>query len=164
MGLLPLPRRCVRARRRSPASRSAPLAAYLVGGTVAWCALGSIARAEEFQTDFTRCQCAIAKRSDDCSRQTANFTIRSFVGGPAAADVAAHCERLRKRLCGDVFDLDAATRWQPKCVVVLHASRTSYARAVGAGGTQTVGSSNVSFAAGRITARRIDLLPADADK
>jgi hypothetical protein len=125
---------------------------------------GRVALADEFPAGLASCGYALANETEECSRQTANFLVRSFVGGPAAADVAAHCERLRDHLGCKVFDFDASARWQRKCVVVLHASRAAYARAVGAGGSQTVGSSNVSFSAGRITQRRIDLLAADADK
>jgi hypothetical protein len=90
--------------------------------------------------------------------------VRSFVGGPAAADVAQQCESLSAQLRRDVFGLEATTRWQPKCKVVLHATRQDYATAVGRGASQTVGSSAISISGGRVTQRRIDLLVVNAEQ
>lgn len=90
--------------------------------------------------------------------------MQSFVNGPHASDAASHCERVCAQLRSNVFSIAATTQWHPKCMVVLHASRESYRRAVGAGASQTVGSSSVSFSAGRVTKRRIDLLAAGSEQ
>lgn len=90
-----------------------------------------------------------------------NFLVRSFDGGPHATDVARHCEDVCRQLREEVFGLEPSARWQPKCMIVLHASRASYAAAVGPGAMQTIGSSTVSLSGGRVTKRRVDLLAVD---
>jgi len=110
------------------------------------------------------CECPCATHRDECAAQSHSFVVRSFVGGPTAEGVAQHGEQLRSLLRRDVFDLDATNRWHPRCAVVLHPTRQSYLTAVGPAAAQTVGSSSVTFAAGRVTERRIDLLASDAQR
>jgi hypothetical protein len=112
----------------------------------------------------TNCKCATARSRGQCAAQFGNFEVRSFLGGPAADDVARHCDQVYSQLCHNVFDLDPTTHWQPKCRVVLHATRQAYANSVGRGAAQTVGSSTVSLSGGRVTERRIDLLAANAEQ
>lgn len=75
-----------------------------------------------------------------------------------ANDLARHAEALRTRLksqwLGDAADAD----WNPRCQVVLHASRRAYVDASGRGSESTAGSSLVNVSGNRITSRRIDLL------
>jgi hypothetical protein len=110
------------------------------------------------------CEWTRATAQADGTHTSTNFVIRSFRGGPHAADVARHCEQVCLRLRSEVFGLEPSARWQPRCTVVLHASRSSYAAAAGPGGSQTIGSSTVSLSGGRVTQRRIDLLAVDAVK
>lgn len=110
------------------------------------------------------CQCSTARTYQQCTAGSSGFVVRSFVGGPAAADVARQCELVCSQLRRDVFGLEAATRWQPKCNVVLHATRQDYASAVGRGASQTVGSSAISISGGRVSQRRIDLLVVNAEQ
>jgi hypothetical protein len=110
------------------------------------------------------CKCANAAKPDECAATSPNFVVRSYVGGPAAASVSEHCEQVRRQLGREVFDLDATDSWQPRCTVVLHASRQTYMKAVGAAGQSTAGSTSVTFRAGTIAGRRIDLLVLAADK
>lgn len=100
----------------------------------------------------------------DCGCHGSNFVVRSFVGGPRAADVARHCEEICAQLSSEVFGLKQSARWTPKCVVVLHPSKSNYLAAVGGNGAQTIGSSTISLSGGRVTERRIDLLAADPKK
>ncbi|MGD9636038.1 MAG: hypothetical protein AB7G28_03095 [Pirellulales bacterium] len=60
--------------------------------------------------------------------------------------------------------MESAATWNPKCTVVLHASRSNYLAAVGGSGSQTIGTSTISLSAGRVTQRRIDLLAVDPAK
>ena len=104
------------------------------------------------------CRCSIASAERQCSAESKDFVVRSFVGGPDAYDVVRHCDAVCAQLRANVFGLHEATRWRPRCRVVLHASRQSYLRAVGAVGGQTIGSSSITLSGGRVTGRRIDLV------
>lgn len=108
------------------------------------------------------CRCATAQTRDQCAAEFDNFVVGSFLGGPAAADIAQHCDLVRAQLRHDVFGLDGAARWQPKCRVILHATRQDYRNAVGRGASQTIGSSTIRMSGGRVTQRRIDLLAINA--
>jgi hypothetical protein len=110
------------------------------------------------------CHCAAAGRASECTAASPRFVVRSFVSGPKATEVARHCEAVCSNLRSEVFHLPNEARWQPKCQVVLHASRGAYERAVGPGSGQTVGTSNITFAGGRVTQRRIDLLASDGEQ
>jgi hypothetical protein len=55
---------------------------------------------------------------------------------------------------GEISDTD----WNPRCELILHASRETYRAAIGRGGEATFGSSMIDSKGGRITIRRIDLL------
>jgi hypothetical protein len=113
---------------------------------------------------FGEWHCARAAIATDCAATSDNFFVRSYIGGPAATSVSEYCERVRRQLGREVFDLDAKDSWQPRCTVVLHASRQTYIKAVGGAGQSTAGSTNVTFRAGTIASRRIDLLVLAADK
>ena len=104
------------------------------------------------------CECSMAASRNDSVAESPNFVITSFVNGPKAADVANHCESICSYLRANVFDLSPNARWQPKCHVVFHNSREAYKRTVGTSGSQTIGSSTITFVGGRVSQRRIDLL------
>lgn len=112
--------------------------------------------------DNRDCICAAA--AHECAATSANFTVRSYVAGPQAAAVARRCEHICAELRSQVFGIAPGTRWQPRCAVVLHATRDAYHRAVGDAAAQTVGSSTVSFSGGRVAARRIDLFTERPDE
>lgn len=156
------------ARRWSPFHRSLLFNACVIAALIALGVVRAAPAGDSIRADFIAmrgaCECATASRPDQCAAQSANFVVRSFVHGPAATDVAKHCERICAQLRREVFASDDSQRWQPRCVVVLHHSRSNYLAAVGRGGTQTVGSSNVTFGSGRVTGRRIDLLATDFER
>jgi len=104
------------------------------------------------------CRCSIVTSRIDSNAESQRFVVTSFVNGPRATDVAKHCESLCSHLRTNVFDLPAIEPWQPKCHVVFHKSREAYTRAVGLNGSQTIGSSTITFVAGHVSQRRIDLL------
>jgi hypothetical protein len=110
------------------------------------------------------CRCSIAQTRQQCAAESSNFAVRSFVGGPNAKDVLQHCESVCSQLRGGVFGIDARARWQPKCKVFLYATRQDYLNAVGSGAAQTVGNSAITFSAGRVTQRRINLLASNAEQ
>ena len=122
------------------------------------------ASADEAETCSAACRCSVARTRQQCAAECSNFFVRSFLGGPNAADAAQHCEQVCARLRSDVFGVDERTRWQPKCNVVLHATRQSYLNAVEHGGSQTIGSSTISLSGGRVTQRRIDLLAVNPEQ
>ncbi len=112
----------------------------------------------------TECCCSTAQSRRQCAAESGNFSVRSFLGGPAAVDVAQHCNLVCDQLRRNLFGLEAAAHWTPACKVVLHATRQDYSDAVGQGASQTVGSSAISISGGRVTQRRIDLLATNAEQ
>jgi hypothetical protein len=110
------------------------------------------------------CEWSPAQARSDCTASSANFVVCSFVGGPAADDVAHHCEHVCAQLRADVFGMEKSARWQAMCRIVLHETRSSYLHAVERGGSQTIGSSTISLSGGRVTQRRIDLLAVNPEQ
>ncbi len=89
---------------------------------------------------------------------TPNFVIRSYNGGPNAAKFAQVCEAMRSQIQNKWFGKVSVDSWKPACGIVLHATKSSYLRAVGPGAGETSGSSLINQQGGRIVSRRIDLL------
>lgn len=90
--------------------------------------------------------------------ETTNFRVCCDESEALAIDLSRHAESLRAKLRSQWLGEDSGTDWTPKCEVVLHSSRQSYAAAVGRGSERTVGSSLVKVAGGQITNRRVDLV------
>jgi hypothetical protein len=82
-----------------------------------------------------------------------SFVVTSRHSAHDAREVARFCEESRARLqsqwCGR-----AGSAWVPRCHIVIHASASSYISTVGAGGSQTFGSSLISFGADKRPSRR----------
>ncbi|TWT29513.1 gluzincin family metallopeptidase [Blastopirellula retiformator] len=97
-------------------------------------------------------------KADGWDRQSDNFQIRTFRGGPSAVKLLARCEQLRSDLQQVWLGGDDRHDWSPRCQVIVHASKASYQTAIGRGGAQTSGSSLVQSVEGEIVLRRIDLL------
>ena len=87
-----------------------------------------------------------------------NFTVQSYEHGPSASKVLKLCEALRDELHRVWGGKGLMDRWQPRCEVVVHASKKSYLSIVGPGGGQTKGSSFIQIEGGKVIGRRIDLL------
>lgn len=87
-----------------------------------------------------------------------HFHVRSPADGPSAESVLKLCESLREELQQTWGGNDPPQSWQPKCQVVVHATRAAYLKIVGPGGSQTTGSSLIQLEAGKIVSRQIDLL------
>ena len=105
---------------------------------------------------------AVAIRPQSALRaESPSFVVRSYRDGPVAADVANTCKSLRKQLQETWLGEAAVRDWRPPCEIVLHATRASYSRAVGAGAAQTTGSTLIRCQQNRITERRMDLLVDD---
>lgn len=94
------------------------------------------------------------------SASSANFDVQSYRGGPAVAEILNRCESLRGECRRVWLDLQDEAAWNPRCSVVLHATRAGYLQAVGRGGSQTSGSSLVRFERDRVVLRRVDLVVA----
>lgn len=86
------------------------------------------------------------------------FVVQSYQDGPVAGDVLSMCSTLRDRLRRLWLAERESASWQPRCQVVLHATRNHYAHAVGRGAANTSGSSLIRFKANEISERRIDIL------
>ncbi len=89
-----------------------------------------------------------------------SFVVRGADVRVDCGHIAQQCEAWRTSLFNK-WHRSSAAPWQPRCEVVIHASRASYAKQVGEGSAQTAGSSLIKFAGGNVVHRRIDLL-ADA--
>lgn len=90
-----------------------------------------------------------------------NFVVRSLSGAPSARQVLSECRSLHGELHALLHDKQPRP-WRPRCEVVVHNTRRSYAAAVGRAGFLTQGSSLTEVSAGRVTRRRIDLLADEA--
>jgi len=89
---------------------------------------------------------------------SANFLVRSLDRRCSAETVARAAEAQRAHLYCHWQEVNEARDWNPRCEVVVHASRSSYLAAVGRGGESTFGSSWLDLRAGKCLGRRIDLL------
>lgn len=74
---------------------------------------------------------------------TASFSIRSYPGGPEAQEIGHRSALLREQIQAKWFGETLLVAWNPSCEIVLHATKSSYVRAVGYGSAQTSGSSLV---------------------
>ncbi len=90
--------------------------------------------------------------------ETDNFQVCCERSAVDATHLARHAEKLRKGLRSKWLGSSSEDAWNPRCQIVLHGTRASYAAAVGRGSEHTVGSSLVRASEGRIVAWRIDLL------
>jgi hypothetical protein len=88
---------------------------------------------------------------------TESFRITA-PGNPDARNVGMLCEAWRTHLRATWCPKPEALVWKIKCDIVVHASRTSYAAAVGRGAERTAGSSLIDFKDKQVSLRRIDLL------
>jgi hypothetical protein len=95
---------------------------------------------------------------------SANFVVRSQVDQPRADRVLEVCDTLCAELQEKWLGQSPAEPWRPRCEIVLHATRESYLREVGAGGAQTRGCCLIQFDGDRIVTRRIDLLADNPDR
>jgi hypothetical protein len=111
-------------------------------------------------------------QSDDCSptiatnttrgdfrrAESANFVVVSGSPQHSAIQVAELCETSRAKSRKQWCEEKRETAWQPKCDVIIHASRRDYLAAVGRGGTQTFASTLIKFQKDKgVVHRRIDI-------
>ena len=124
-------------------------------------------------TVIAQCNCGTVCACPDCPHmgrthrqgrwfvlETDNFQVCCEQSEAPAKHLARHAEALRNVLCATWLGETSPNEWNPKCQIVLYASRRSYVAAVGRGSELTVGSSLVKTSKGRIASRRIDLLGA----
>jgi len=90
-----------------------------------------------------------------------NFAVFSRTSKHDARVVATDCERWRERLHGFWCGSAKAWQWAPRCAIIIHATKKDYLAAVGAGASQTLGTSSIEFDGSRVKHRRIDLLHED---
>ena len=95
--------------------------------------------------------------------ETDNFVVCCDASESSTKLLAHTAESLRRDLQKKWLGEAAASKWNPKCRIVLHPSLESYLAACGRGSEHTVGSSLVKVAQGEITNRQIDLLGGRAD-
>lgn len=90
--------------------------------------------------------------------ETENFQVCSDGSATNATGLARRAEALRSALRSKWLGRSSGGSWNPRCQIVLHRKRESYAAAVGRGSERSVGSSLVEVDDGQIVGRRIDLL------
>lgn len=88
--------------------------------------------------------------------ETANFRVVGLFAKADAAWVGAQLEAQRRRLCETWLEHEPQP-WSPKCDVVVHATATAYAKAVGPNAFATLGATTIDFARGEVSRRRIDV-------
>lgn len=88
--------------------------------------------------------------------ESENFRFRCRGRWNVEAKVIRAVESLRCELATAWLAEPAPGRWKPKCDIVLHTTAAAYLAAV-PGGDNTVGSSVIDLAAGRVARRRIDI-------
>ena len=86
-----------------------------------------------------------------------SFVVYTYRGGPTADEFIQRCEALREEIQKSWLATFEGAPWQPRCEIVLHATRASYSRAVGRA-VASYGSSLIRSDGKKIVKRRIDLL------
>lgn len=86
-----------------------------------------------------------------------HFEIRTYPNGPSAKSVLQLCEAVRSELQRVWHSDSKCENWEPRCEIVLHPNRASY-QSIVAGDFTSYGSSLIKMDAGKVAARRIDLL------
>lgn len=92
------------------------------------------------------------------AEQSASYRVVSRNSRFSAARVGEIAESQRSHLFWHWRGAEAPAEWNPKCEIVVHATRASYTAAVGRGSEFSFGSSLIDNRGGRCVARRIDLL------
>jgi len=102
---------------------------------------------------------AISEYSDSnwAIHDSPNFMVWCPAGEVSPAELGQHCEALRSRLIAKWLGNSNPPVWSPKCLVVLHPSRSSYLQSVGVEAADTAGSSLVVCRASKVVSRRVDL-------
>lgn len=93
-----------------------------------------------------------------CLSYSKSFQVTSYSARYDARTVATHCESRRRDLETKWLGTASSEAWNARCVVVVHAQRSTYRAAIGRGGEQSFGSSWINSQHGIISERRIDLL------
>ncbi|MEX2175375.1 MAG: hypothetical protein WD872_13520 [Pirellulaceae bacterium] len=90
---------------------------------------------------------------------SSSFQVRSYSRRLSADAVARAAEAQRSHFYWHWRDETEPADWNPRCEIVVHASRGSYLAAVGRGGETSYGSSWLDVRERKCRGRRIDLLP-----
>ena len=89
-------------------------------------------------------------------------SVGSFVivgASPARARaIADHAEHARQRAIAQLLGDERPARWTPACTIHVHATRASFAAALGAPPAEARGATSIEFATDRVSLRRIDLM------
>jgi hypothetical protein len=116
------------------------------------------------------CPCrGCGPRNDSLSRGTSlpfvfessssSFKVRSYSSRLSADVIARAAEAQRSHFYWHWREEEEPADWNPRCEIVIHASRGSYLAAVGRGGETSYGSSWLDVRDRKCHGRRIDLLP-----
>lgn len=89
--------------------------------------------------------------------ESENFRCWSQLTDDEVRQLTESCELWRTRLRTQWISDSDASRWLPKCDVVVHPNRDQYARTLNRPGDRSVGSTRMQFDQGRAVSRRIDV-------
>lgn len=103
----------------------------------------------------TVCNCRTEGEWEIC--ESRNFTVWSTLPRGQTTQTVNACEQIRSQLVAAWFANSQSPEWSSRCVIVLHASASNYATAVGQPGTRSVGCTTLQVAQHRISFRRIDI-------
>jgi hypothetical protein len=90
--------------------------------------------------------------------ESASFEVCCQKSSAPAEQLVQRAESLRGELEAKWLGNESTHPWQPRCQILLYATKSAYIAAVGAGSKHTVGSSLVHVDRRQIVSRRIDLL------
>jgi hypothetical protein len=92
-------------------------------------------------------------------QQSSGGSFVVFGASPARAQVIGdHAERARQRAFAQLLGDERPSAWTAPCTIHVHASRGSFAAALGAPPADARGATSIEFASDRVSLRRIDLL------
>ena len=109
------------------------------------CSLTTFAASPLPAAEATRPPVVATAEGTQWSATSANFVVWSHHRDHDAREIAAFCERWRSNLQRH-WCAEERAAWSPRCEVVVHADTRTYLAAVGAGASQTFGSSLIQFA------------------
>jgi hypothetical protein len=119
------------------------------------CSVATFAAAPLPAADLANPTPAIAKAAGTPGEATSvNFVVHSRHSAHDAREVAQFCERWRTKLQQHWCAAEREA-WSPRCEIVVHADAHGYLAAVGAGASQTFGSSLIQFGKDKAVSRRL---------
>jgi hypothetical protein len=120
---------------------------------MAWIASALLAIAADGDFAGESASQASAIRGDRWTASSSNFRVTNRHPAQDARETARNCEAWRQSL-QEFWCEGKCQAWSPRCEIVVHLNQSSYLAAVGAGASQTFGSSYIEFTQHKQVKRR----------